>query len=38
MTYHQYYTNNQANVTEFYNPVILDALITEMQQVKQIMI
>ena len=38
MTYHQYYTNNQAKVTEFYNPVILDALITEMQQVKKIMI
>ncbi len=37
MTYHQYYTNNQANVSEFYNPDILDYLITEMQQVERIM-
>ena len=37
MTYHQYYTNNRANVSEFYNPDILDYLITEIQQVKRIM-
>ena len=37
MTYHQYYTSNKANVSEFYNPVILDDLITNVQQLKQIM-
>ncbi len=37
MTYHQYYNNNQANFSEFYNPDILDCLITEMQQVERIM-
>ncbi|CAB3990775.1 heparanase isoform X1 [Paramuricea clavata] len=37
MTYHQYYTNNQAKVSEFYNPDLLDDLITEMQQVQSIM-
>ena len=37
MTYHQYYTNNQAKVSEFYDPDLLDDLVTEMQQVQSIM-
>ena len=36
MTYHQYYTSNKANVSEFYNPVILDDLITNIQQLNKI--
>ncbi|CAB4037469.1 heparanase-like isoform X2 [Paramuricea clavata] len=37
MTYHQYYTNNQAKVSEFYDPDLLDDLITDIQQVQSIM-
>lgn len=37
MTYHQYYTNNKAAVSDFYNPKVLDVLITEIQQVLAIM-
>ncbi|XP_028408537.1 heparanase-like [Dendronephthya gigantea] len=37
MTYHQYYVNNQAEVSKFYDPKILDDLITEIQQVESIM-
>ena len=36
MTYHQYYTDNKASVSDFYSPEILDLLIEEIQKVKNI--
>lgn len=36
ITYHQYYTDNKASVTDFYNPKVLDFLIEEIQGVKNI--
>ena len=37
MTYHQYYTNNKTNVSQFYNPDLLDDLIREIYELQGIM-
>ena len=37
MTYHQYYTSNKANVSQFYNPDLLDDLIREIHELQEIM-